>query len=112
MAAAIALVSCGTQKKTNITSDAVREGQSTTEEKIVAEKAEEGSGVSMISSSEVRRHDYGGHEAFSLELLEKVNVNPAANVAATITVDANDWNNAVIGEYTDTLTFTVNVVTA
>ena len=39
-------------------------------------------------------------------------VNPAANVAATITVDANDWNNAVIGEYTDTLTFTVNVVTA
>lgn len=39
-------------------------------------------------------------------------VNPAATVAATITVDANDWNNAVIGEYTDTLTFTVNVVTA
>ena len=39
-------------------------------------------------------------------------VNPAANVAATITVDANDWNNAVIGEYADTLTFTVNVVTA
>ena len=39
-------------------------------------------------------------------------VNPAANVAATITVDANDWNNAIIGEYTDTLTFTVNVVTA
>ena len=39
-------------------------------------------------------------------------VNPAANVAATITVDANDWNNAVIGDYTDTLTFTVNVVTA
>lgn len=84
MAAAIALVSCGTQKKTNITAtDAVREGQSTTEEKIVAEKAEEGSGVSMISSSEVRRHDYGGHEAFSLELLEKVNVNPAANVAVS-----------------------------
>ena len=39
-------------------------------------------------------------------------VNPAANVAATITVDVNDWNNAVIGEYADTLTFTVNVVTA
>lgn len=39
-------------------------------------------------------------------------VNPAATVAATITVDANDWNNAVIGEYADTLTFTVNVVTA
>lgn len=39
-------------------------------------------------------------------------VNPAANVAATITVDANDWNNAIIGEYADTLTFTVNVVTA
>lgn len=39
-------------------------------------------------------------------------VNPAANVAATITVAENDWNNAVIGEYTDTLTFTVNVVTA
>lgn len=39
-------------------------------------------------------------------------VNPAANVAATITVAENDWNNAVIGEYADTLTFTVNVVTA
>ena len=39
-------------------------------------------------------------------------VNPAANVAATITVDAKDWNNAIIGEYADTLTFTVNVVTA
>ena len=39
-------------------------------------------------------------------------VNPAANVAATITVAENDWNNGVIGEYTDTLTFTVNVVTA
>ena len=39
-------------------------------------------------------------------------VNPAANVAATITGDANDWNNAIIGEYADTLTFTVNVVTA
>lgn len=38
-------------------------------------------------------------------------VNPAANVAATITVDVNDWNNAIIGEYADTLTFTV-VVTA
>lgn len=39
-------------------------------------------------------------------------VNPAANVAATITVAENDWNNAIIGEYADTLTFTVNVVTA
>ena len=39
-------------------------------------------------------------------------VNPAANVAATITVAENDWNNAVIGEYADTLTFTVNVVAA
>ena len=39
-------------------------------------------------------------------------VNPAATVAATITVAENDWNNAVIGEYTYTLTFTVNVVTA
>lgn len=39
-------------------------------------------------------------------------VNPAANIAATITVAENDWNNAVIGEYADTLTFTVNVVTA
>lgn len=39
-------------------------------------------------------------------------VNPAANVAATITVAENDWNNAVIGEYADTLTFTVDVVTA
>lgn len=39
-------------------------------------------------------------------------VNPAANVAATINVAENDWNNAVIGEYADTLTFTVNVVTA
>ena len=39
-------------------------------------------------------------------------VNPAANVAATLTVAENDWNNAVIGEYADTLTFTVNVVTA
>lgn len=39
-------------------------------------------------------------------------VNPAATFAATITVDANDWNNAVIGEYADTLIFTVNVVTA
>ena len=39
-------------------------------------------------------------------------VNPAATVAATITVAENDWNNAIIGEYADTLTFTVNVVTA
>ncbi len=39
-------------------------------------------------------------------------VNPAANIAATITVAENDWNNAVIGEYADTLTFTVDVVTA
>lgn len=39
-------------------------------------------------------------------------VNPAATVAATVTVAENDWNNAVIGEYADTLTFTVNVVTA
>lgn len=39
-------------------------------------------------------------------------VNPAANVAATVTVAENDWNNAIIGEYADTLTFTVNVVTA
>lgn len=31
----------------------------------------------------------------------------ATNAAATISIAENDWNNAVIGEYSDTLTFTV-----
>ncbi|MGN0520782.1 MAG: hypothetical protein ACI4LB_08595 [Candidatus Fimenecus sp.] len=43
-------------------------------------------------------------------------VNPptdsATNAAAKITVAESDWNNAIIGEYADTLLFTVNVVTA
>ncbi len=38
-------------------------------------------------------------------------VNPTATVKANVTVAENDWNNAIIGEYADTLTFTATVNT-
>ncbi len=36
-------------------------------------------------------------------------INPAKDLALKVTVPADAWNNAIVGEYSDTLTFTVNV---
>lgn len=36
-------------------------------------------------------------------------VNPAADQALTVTVAAADWANAIVGEYSDTLTFVAQV---
>lgn len=39
-------------------------------------------------------------------------VNPQANVPLTLIVDKETWANAIVGEYSDTLTFTAEVVRA
>lgn len=38
-------------------------------------------------------------------------VYPVANLALSVNIAADDWNQAVVGEYQDTLTFTAAIVT-
>ena len=38
-------------------------------------------------------------------------VYPVANLALSVNITADDWNEAVVGEYQDTLTFTAAIVT-
>lgn len=51
----------------------------------------------------------GGEAAYAAE---SPVVYPAASPDFTVNVAEDDWNRAVIGEYSDTLTFTAEVVTA
>ena len=36
-------------------------------------------------------------------------INPAKALTLKVKVAADDWNNAIVGEYSDTLTFTVSL---
>ena len=36
-------------------------------------------------------------------------INPAKALTLKVNVAAEDWNNAIVGEYSDTLTFTVSL---
>lgn len=67
-----------------------------------------GNNVMKLAEDEAETLAYtlGGTTAFAAD---GPVVNPAADQDLTVTITADDWANAIVGEYADTLTFTAEV---
>ena len=70
-----------------------------------------GSGLMKLAddAAETLAYTLSG-DGVDAEYVSTTVVNPAAPLALNVTIEADAWANAIVGEYSDTLTFTASIV--